>query len=71
MENNKNLSEEDIQRQNEILQDLVNIAFHTGIVHAVNKAKSLNDPYILDAFHDLLADRLYDELIKRGKLKDM
>ncbi|MAZ40999.1 hypothetical protein CL654_02690 [bacterium] len=36
-----------------------------GIKKAVAEAQE-NDPYILDAFHDVLVDKLYDELKERG-----
>ena len=68
---NEHLQKKDNSQTEEILQDLVNIAFSSGIESAVAKARKMNDPYILDAFHDLLVDRLYKELVKRGKLKEL
>ena len=70
MEENKNNSNDDFLRQ-ERLQELVDMAFHSGLVSAIEKAKKMHDPYILDAFHDLLVDRLYKELIERGKLEEL
>lgn len=51
------------------LQFLVNLAFEEGLKKAVGAAKILNNAYILDEFHDLIVDRLYNELKKRGKIK--
>ncbi len=52
----------------EKLQHLVNVAFQKGIEEAVKEARALGDPYLLDAFHDVLVDKLYDELITQHKL---
>jgi len=67
----RKLSEQELAEQQQHLQELVNIAFEDGLTSAIEKAKKMNDPYLLDSFHDLLADRLYKELIKRNKLKEL
>ncbi len=56
------------ERQVQLLTDL---AFEKGVIHATGVAKGLDDPYILDEFHDTLVDELYDYLIKQGKLKQL
>lgn len=71
MDEKKALTEEELARQQEILQHLVNVAFEHGLVKAINEARIMKDPYILDAFHDLLVDKLYQELINRDKLKEL
>jgi hypothetical protein len=43
---------------------LVDLTFHQGIEKVVSRARRAN-PFILDAFHDALADKLYEELKKR------
>lgn len=48
---------------------LIYLSFKKGLQHAVNIAKQLKDPYILDEFHDTLVDELYNLLVKRHKLK--
>ncbi len=48
---------------------LVNLAFTKGIYYAVKNARSLNNPYLLDRFHDTLVNELYDQLVKHGKIK--
>ena len=50
---------------------LVVIAFEKGIAHSINIAKNMNDAYLLDALHDKLIGELHDELVKKGKLKDL
>ncbi len=47
---------------------LLDIAFHKGIAKAAAEAKKSN-PFVLDAFHDALAGKLYPELQKRGIVK--
>lgn len=46
------------------VKKLVDSVFHQGIEKAVKEA-SKNSAFILDAFHDALTDKLYDELKKR------
>lgn len=51
--------------QIEVVNNLVNMIAKKGINKAVTEAKKL-DPFLLDAFHDALVDKLYDELTSRG-----
>lgn len=51
------------------VKTLIHLAFERGLWHSVMVALKLNDPYILDEFHDTLVDELYELLIKKGKLK--
>ena len=44
------------------------MAFMDGILKAANEAKKSN-PFVLDAFHDALTGKLYDEFKRRGLLK--
>jgi len=64
-------SEEEIEQQKELLQELVDSAFTSGLAVAIEKARKINNPYVLDAFHDILTDRLYKELVQRGKLEEL
>lgn len=41
----------------------------TGIAKAVSEAE-LGGPFLVDVLHDALVDRLYDELVKRGFIKE-
>lgn len=47
---------------------LLDIAFHEGLSKANAEAKK-SSPFVLDAFHDALAGKLYPELQKRGIVK--
>lgn len=47
-----------------IVKELVNSLFHQGIEKVIKRAHRAN-PFILDAFHDALTDKLYEELKKR------
>ena len=44
------------------LENLLQIAKNKGVIFAVNVAKKMNDPYLLDVFHDAL--------VKNGYYKD-
>lgn len=48
---------------------LISLVFDKGIEEAVSMAKSLDNPAILDEFHDVLIDQYYDELVKKGIIK--
>ena len=47
---------------------LIHLAFNGGIEKAASAAKK-HGSFILDAFHDALVDKLYNELKSRGLLK--
>jgi RecB family endonuclease NucS len=48
-----------ILAEDEKLQELVKIAREKGVVVAIKTAQSMNDPYMLDMLHDLLAKEGY------------
>lgn len=50
------------------IEQLMEEALHKGINHSINEAKKFG-PFILDAFHDALTSKLYDELKNRGLIK--
>ncbi len=50
------------------VQQLVNIAFTSGLDDAIRQAAATKNPALIDAFHDVLADQLFSELIARRKL---
>lgn len=62
----KQVQAEPREKQIKLLTDL---AFEKGVVHAIEVAKRLDNPYLLDEFHDALVDELYNKLIETGKLK--
>lgn len=51
------------------VQDLVNLAFTKGLTEAVKEVSKMNNAALLDAFHDVLVDQLYDVLVERGQLE--
>jgi Arc/MetJ-type ribon-helix-helix transcriptional regulator len=53
----------------EKVQELVNLAFSQSPSEAIKQARATNNAALIDAFHDALADELYNYLIERGKLK--
>ena len=56
------------ERQIELLKQ---IAFEKSVIEAVEVAKKLDNPYLLDEFHDALIDELYNKLVEQGKLKQI
>lgn len=51
------------------IQLLIEMAFEKGVIEAVEVAKNLDNPYLLDEFHDALVDEFYKKLVEQGKLK--
>jgi len=51
------------------LEVLLEVALKKGVNSSIKIARSLNNAYVLDEFHDSLVDRLYNELIEKGQLK--
>lgn len=45
--------------EEEKIQHLLKIAREKGVIFAVQVAKKMNDPYLLDIFHDILAKEGY------------
>ena len=59
-----------MSRQNQVKM-LCQLAFEQGLDEAVKTAKSLDNAYVLDEFHDTLIDELYKRLISENKLKKL
>ncbi len=51
------------------LQELVNIAFTESINDAITRVRATGNAALIDAFHDIVVDQLYDTLVERGKIK--
>jgi hypothetical protein len=51
------------------VEHYVEIAFSQGIPQAVKAVLKSGNAHLIDAFHDVLVDRFYDELVKSGKIK--
>jgi glutamyl-tRNA reductase len=50
---------------------LVSLVFDKGLHEAISVAKSLNNPAVLDEFHDILVDRYYQILVEKRILKNL
>lgn len=48
---------------------LVTLVFEKGLPQAISVAQALDNPAILDEFHDILVDRYYEMLLEKGILK--
>lgn len=48
---------------------LISLVFEKGLSEAIAVAKNLNNPAILDEFHDVLVDRYYRTLIEKKIIK--
>lgn len=48
---------------------LISLVFEKGLLRAVSLAQALNNPAILDEFHDILVDRYFQILIEKGIIK--
>lgn len=48
---------------------LISLVFEKGLENAISVAKQLNNPAILDEFHDILADRYYKILVEKKIIK--
>ena len=64
----KEIKNFDTARQVKVLTTL---AFEKGITHSIGVARNLNDAYLLDELHDKLVGELREELVEKGKLKDI
>lgn len=53
------------------VQELVNLAFAKSIDDAVRSVVKTGNPALIDAFHDVLVDKLYDTLLERKKLEEV
>lgn len=62
----KQTSDADIQHQ---LTILVNLTLTKSIYYAVKTAKKIGNAYLLDRFHDLIVNELYEDLVKKKKIK--
>ena len=64
----KNYLEKVPEKYKEPVGDLVQKAVHNGITGAVAKAQKKNDPYLVDVFHDSLAQLLHQRMQDQGLL---
>jgi hypothetical protein len=60
----KGLSEPDQQ-----IGALISLVFDKGLLEAISVARALDNPALLDEFHDTLVDRYYEILIEKKLLE--
>jgi chromosome segregation ATPase len=48
---------------------LVSLVFEKGLGEAISVAKDIDNPAIMDEFHDILVDRYFKELVERKIIK--
>lgn len=48
---------------------LVNLALTKSVYFAIKAARKLGNAYLLDRFHDILVNEMYEELVKNKKIK--
>ena len=53
------------------IQELVNHVFQNSLEQGIKEAVKSKNPALIDAFHDVLVDQLYDTLLERKKLGKM
>ncbi|PIR97767.1 MAG: hypothetical protein COT89_03260 [Candidatus Colwellbacteria bacterium CG10_big_fil_rev_8_21_14_0_10_42_22] len=53
------------------VDELINLAVSKDLDDAIKKARDINDPAILDAFHDAIVDKLFNQLVQSGKIKQI
>src|SRR3989338_6056937 len=52
----------------DMIQELVNHVFQNSLEQWIKEAVKSNNPALIDAFHDVLVDQLYDTLLERKKV---
>lgn len=50
------------------VQELVNLVFNKNLNAGIKEAARSNSPALIDAFHDVLVDELYNVLLERKKV---
>ncbi len=53
------------------VDELVRLAFEKSLDEAIKLAKATENAALIDAFHDVMVDELYDHLIAEGKLEQV
>ncbi|KKU76210.1 MAG: hypothetical protein UY02_C0029G0008 [Candidatus Giovannonibacteria bacterium GW2011_GWB1_47_6b] len=51
------------------IQQLVDLAFSGSLVQAIQEVSKTNNAALIDAFHDVIVDELYNALVERKKLE--
>ncbi|MCI0423103.1 MAG: hypothetical protein L0312_28410 [Acidobacteria bacterium] len=53
------------------VQALVNLAFAKSLEEALKEAAKTNNAALIDAFHDVIVDELYSQLLERKKIQQV
>lgn len=53
------------------IQELVNHVFQGNLSQGIKEVVKSNNPALIDAFHDVLVDQLYDALLERKKVESL
>ena len=53
------------------VQELVEHAFQKSLDEAIKLAKATENSALIDGFHDIIVDELYDHLVETGKLEQV
>ncbi|MEM4648108.1 MAG: hypothetical protein QXO12_02260 [Candidatus Pacearchaeota archaeon] len=69
IEREAEIHKENIAEISSILAQAINLVLEEGFLEGLVFIRKFNNPYLLDAFHDLLAGHFYELLIRHKKLK--
>jgi hypothetical protein len=50
---------------------LISLVFEKGLKEAISVARHLQNPAILDEFHDTLVDQFYEKLVREKIIKPL
>ena len=53
------------------VQELINLVFNKSLDEGIKEVSKTNNPALIDAFHDVLVDELYNVLVERKKLEEV
>ena len=57
--------------KNQQLKALIDLAFLKEVSYATEVARHLDNPYLMDEFHDTLIDEFHQKLVESGKLEEI
>jgi len=55
--------------QGQQVEALISLVFEKGLMEGIKVAKELDNPSVLDEFHDALVDKYYNDLVAKGVFK--
>lgn len=50
------------------VKEIINLVFSKNLDEGIAEARRSGNPALIDAFHDMLVDELYDQLIEKRKI---